>query len=310
MKALIVGMGIGQLYKTVLEELNFSTVTVDLSKPADYKSVGHALTEHQNFDGVFICTPNFTHESIARQVAEYTRVVFIEKPGVETAEKWQGLVNDFPKTRFYMVKNNQYRDNITSTDNETFAFYNAFGNSPIHRESKLIKINWINKNRIPNPGTWFTNKKQSYGGVTRDLLPHLLSLVAFLRPQTYFYKDRFKLLQFEKKQWHSLNDVPDTDYGTVDKNGVYDVDDYVRLDFELFDVKFEITADWRSDEEDDVSITFYNYDNIQKFQLGLCPESAYKNMIEAVFFRLDNEYWWDRQLELDLWIHRMVSYEN
>ena len=310
MKALIVGMGIGQLYKTVLEQLNFSTVTVDLSKPADYKSVGHALTEHQNFDGVFICTPNFTHESIARQVAEHTRVVFIEKPGVETAEKWQQLIIDFPKTRFYLVKNNQYRDSITRTDGETFAFYNAFGNSPVHRDSKLIKINWINKNRIPNPGTWFTNKKQSFGGVTRDLLPHLLSIVNFLRPESYYYKDSLKILQFEKKQWHSLKDVLVTDYGTVDKNGVYDVDDYVRLDFELFDVKFEITADWRSDEEDDVSITFYNYDNIQKFQLGLCPESAYKDMIEAVFFRLEIEYWWDRQLEIDLWIHRMVSYEN
>ena len=62
-----------------------------------------------------------------------------------------------------MTKNNMWRDNIEEMKTK-FA------------SSDLVQINWINGDRIPSPGTWFTNSKFALGGVEKDLLPHLMSL--------------------------------------------------------------------------------------------------------------------------------------
>ena len=62
-RSLIVGMGIGQLYKSVLEKLGHEVITVDqdIGKGADFDSVDKALLVHGLFDTAHICTPNFTH---------------------------------------------------------------------------------------------------------------------------------------------------------------------------------------------------------------------------------------------------------
>mgnify|MGYP003353369753 CR=1 FL=1 len=52
------------------------------------------------------------------------------------------------------------------------------------------------------------------------------------------------------------NDVLDTDYGVVNKNGTYDVDDYSRINFEYGNRKWELMADWRTLDEDHREITF------------------------------------------------------
>ena len=89
--------------------------------------------------------------------------VFVEKPGVESADHWRILNNLNQPTRFVMTKNNMWRDNIEEMKTK-FA------------SSDLVQINWINGDRIPSPGTWFTNSKFALGGVEKDLLPHLMSL--------------------------------------------------------------------------------------------------------------------------------------
>ena len=62
-----------------------------------------------------------------------------------------------------MTKNNQYRENITEM---------AEAADP---KKGVTRINWINDNRVPS-GSWFTNKELAFGGVSRDLMPNLLSL--------------------------------------------------------------------------------------------------------------------------------------
>jgi predicted dehydrogenase len=162
MQSLVIGMGIGHLYKKVLENLNINVVTVDLNAPADYKFYPDALQKHKKFHSIHICTPNFTHESIARAAAEHTRFLFIEKPGVQFESAWLKLVHDFPQTRIMMVKNNMWRSNIEQM-------------RQLYKNSTTINLHWLNENRVPKPGSWFTNKKFAFGGVSRDLLPHLLS---------------------------------------------------------------------------------------------------------------------------------------
>jgi predicted dehydrogenase len=290
MKALIVGMGIGQLYKTVLEQLNFSTVTVDPVKSADFTSVGLALDMHPKFDISIICTPNHTHEQIAYLVSSHSLIIMVEKPGVRTARDWEVMVESCPKTRFMMVKNNQYRDEMP--------FFKT-----LSKTNTTININWINRNRIPNPGTWFTNIHYSFGGVSRDLMTHLLSIVAAIKPSSY--RD-CRILNLVKEQRWDLKDITDTEYGAIDPYGKYNVDDYCNIQLEIDNLKFNLTADWRSMTKDDQSITFFG-DRERRFELGLCPESAYLNMIEAAVVNLNKKDWWRDQLEQDLWIHNMIG---
>ena len=290
MKSLIIGMGIGQLYKSVLTELGHEVITVDQNPAmkADFYEYGFAFAAHDYFDTVHICTPNYTHLNIARHAAIHKAgIVFVEKPGVPDAELWRQMVTDFmPDTRFMMVKNNQWRDNI----NEMQQHY---------KQSNIIKLNWINQNRVPKPGSWFTDKDMAFGGVSRDLLPHLLSLMMVIEPNYRNINWTFKQVW---QRW-SLDDLRNSDYGEVNPNGVYNVDDSVELEGDIGDKKWIIKANWRSNTHDDVAIYFDEY----KIPLGLCPEYAYRAMIqEAIENKLDNNYWLN-QFEQDIWIHKKIN---
>lgn len=290
MKNLIIGMGIGSLYSTVLTELGHEVVTVDPVRPADFKSFGLAVDAHKMFDATFICTPNHTHEDMAYFMADHSRMIFIEKPGFKSAQRWNWFRDACPDTRFMMVKNNQYRDEIE--------FMKELGD-----KSSTVKINWINYNRVPNPGSWFTNRVYSFGGVSRDLMPHLLSLVAAIKPNSYLDSN---ILEFTVNQKWKLTDVLDTDYGQVNPDGLYDVDDYCEIRLTVDNQQFNLIADWRSLVQDDQSIAFVGKTE-RRFELGLCPESAYKKMIETAYANIDNDAWWKHQLEQDLWIHSLVG---
>ena len=291
MKSLIIGMGIGELYKEVLQDLGHEVVTVDTgNRAANFKSIGLALDIHPKFDATFICTPNHTHEQIAYFVAAHSKIVFVEKPGVKTAHDWKILVDSYPETKFIMVKNNQYREELV--------FFKALNNV-----STNVNINWINYNRVPNPGSWFTNSHYSFGGVSRDLMPHLLSWVAVLNPT--IYQDS-NVLKFVKEQQWQLADLLDTTYGNVNPYGLYDVDDYANIELRVGKVHYNLIADWRSLVQDDQSIAFIG-DRERRFELGLCPVSAYKKMVETAFENISNPEWWKDQLEQDLWIHNMLG---
>lgn len=290
MKSLIVGMGIGNLYKDVLNKLGHTIVTVDMdpNKHADYLDLTTALDEHPCFDTVHICTPNFTHEDIARQVAEHTRIVFIEKPGVESALAWFNLTEDYPNTRFMMVKNNMWRTNIAEL-------------AASAGQAKTVNIRWIRKNCIPHPGSWFTTRKLAYGGVSRDLMPHLLSLYIAMNPNWHTELINGKGSQM---MWN-LKDIDSTEYGIINYNGIYDVDDQCHIEFGN---KWSCQADWRSMTAEDSSIQFIMQDNtVERFELGWCPEEAYHNMIVDAITNINNEDFWTNQIAQDIWIHKQIE---
>jgi predicted dehydrogenase len=292
-RSLVIGMGIGQLYKTVLTDLGHEVVTVDRdpSKGADFESVDVAIITHGAFDTVHICTPNFTHFDIATKVAKHAKIVFIEKPGVSTSRIWETLVKTFPNTQFMMVKNNQWRDNIVDLIKLT-------------EKSKSIEIRWHNKDRVPNPGTWFTTKKLSFGGVSRDLMPHLLSVFMVLEP---YYKTATPTLRVATQDW-TLKDVADTDYGTVNADGTYDVDDNCCLGFVCNNRVWMLSANWRTLQEDDRAIVFTMQDDSQvRVELGLCPEQAYQTMIQDALLSYYESTFWNKQLTQDLWIHEQIE---
>jgi predicted dehydrogenase len=288
--SLIVGMGIGNLYAKVLNELGHGVVTVDSdpNKKADFLTVEDSIAKCRSFDTVHICTPNFTHFEIARKVGPYARIVFIEKPGVVSASVWETLTKTFPKTRFMMVKNNMWRSNI----NELKALAD---------QAKIVNIQWIRRNCIPNPGSWFTTRNLSYGGVSRDLMPHLLSLYVAMNPNWQENQVNGKSCM---ARWE-LKDIDSTEYGVVDPNGIYDVDDVCVINFEH---KWKCEANWRSMDQEDSSIEFVMQDNsVERFELGWCPEDAYANMIQNAVDNCDNNEFWNNQFNIDLWIHQRIE---
>lgn len=293
MKSLIVGMGIGQLYLTVLKNIGAEVITVD-SNPevkANFADVDRAIEEHKFFDTVHICTPNYTHWKLAYKLAPTCKIVFVEKPGVANPENWMTLLHTFPKTRFMMVKNNQWR--------EEFLEYKKLA-----QDSDTVLFKWINFNRVPKPGSWFTDKKLAYGGVSRDLLPHLLSYFTGFFPD--FYKAQITAKRAEQR-W-TLSDLSNSDYGEVNVNGVYDVDDRVELEFKHNNKSLFFIADWRSTEVDDIGLTFIAKGGSKfEIELGLCPESAYENMITNTVQNLNNSDFWQQHIRQDFWIHEVMN---
>lgn len=286
MKSLIIGMGIGQLYKKVLTELSSNVITADLNQPADYKFYQDAIKYHKFFDTIHICTPNFTHDSIAEQVASKTRFLFVEKPGLKFESSWNKLVLNNPDTRIMMVKNNMYRHNLYIMRNH-------------YKNSNTVKLHWLNHNRVPKPGSWFTTKDLAYGGVSRDLLPHLLSIFAALEPK---YNEVEWLYRNSWQRWR-LHQLADSDYGDVNSDGTYDVDDNVELETVIDNKRWFIRTSWRTLERNDIAIHFDN----DSMELGLCPESAYMTMIQTAYLNEHNPTFWQKQLELDCWIHRNIN---
>lgn len=291
--SLVIGMGIGQLYKQVLTNLGHEIVTVDLdsSKNPDFTDVQAALDYISFYDTVHICTPNFTHQSLAEQVADRAGIVFVEKPGFENAAAWHDVVYRYPNTRFMMVKNNMWRDNIDEL-------------CKVAHESGLVELKWINKDRVPNPGTWFTTKSLAYGGVSKDLMPHLLSLFAAFEPDFINAK---LVMTAEKQEWE-LSDLTRSDYGIVNANGTYDVDDFYYIEFEINGRRYQLTSQWRSMDTDERLIKFYlDTDTCVVAQLGLCPEEAYQNMIADAIAHYDDYLFWEKQYGIDMWIHEMIE---
>jgi len=289
-RSLVIGMGIGQLYKTVLEKLGHEVTTVDndITKGANFPTVESAIIGYGPFDTVHICTPNFTHAKIARQVAPHAKIVFIEKPGVSTSTVWCNLILENPNTRFMMVKNNMWRSNISDL-------------KELASKAKTVNIRWIRKNCIPNPGSWFTTRELAFGGVSRDLMPHLLSLYIALNPEWRTEPVNGKGAQM---MWN-LEDIESTEYGVINPNGTYNVDDVCHIDFGN---KWGCQANWRSMTTEDSSIQFIMQDNsVERFELGWCPEEAYLNMIKDAIDNYTNIQFWDEQLSQDIFIHQKVE---
>ena len=232
MKSLVVGLGFGQLYVNILKRMGHEVITVDINPNAnaDFTELTTAIQSHTSFDTAHICVPNHLHYKTALKVAGHTKIVFVEKPGVETINHWRLLTNLNKSTRFMMTKNNQWRNNIQLIKEQCEA-------------SDLIQINWVNSNRIPGPGTWFTDKSKAFGGVSRDLLPHLMSIMISANKNTFH---DFKTQKYRLEQRWNLNDCTGTDYGVVNKDGIYNVDDSAVMELTDGEKTYILYANWKS----------------------------------------------------------------
>ena len=288
MKAILVGLGgIGRnVYYPQLVNLGFDVVTVDLyDTNADYNNVTDAPGKYEV--GI-VCTPNHSHELIATQLAKKCKVVLVEKPGLPSKDMWSALCEEHPKTKFIMCKNNMYRNNLGAVQK-----WRDSDEKPLR-----IEVNWLNKNRVPNPGGWSTNRKQAWGGVALDLFPHLYTQLINITPLDSLERGGHSMAQ----QWQ-LSDLMDgSDYGNINLDGVYNVCDYAEESWIMNGVTpITLRASWKAGY-DDQSIRIITADSEYVWHFGLCPDYAYGEMIHKA---MTEDYNMHRYF--DEWIHKQLE---
>lgn len=284
MKALLAGYGgIGaNVYYPELAKLKYDIDILDNKvAEAKYKDISEVKTA---YDIAVVSTPNFTHENIAAGLAlTGTKLIFVDKPGLATAQHWWDLCSKFKETSFHLVKNNLYRDSYGDVIH-LFKTKQVIG----------VDINWINDNRIPNPGSWFTTQHLAFGGVAHDLMPHMYCFAVKLFGQDKIAKAAFK--QTKMQRWN-LDSIKSTDYGTVTPGGTYNVDDTATAYTTIDGISLKMYAAWKEGYNKQ-SITLYFQDGTTyEWNFGLCPADAYGTML------LDKS----DSLRLDLNIHSFLG---
>lgn len=145
--------------KKIAEKFSIKKVYKDLSGLLD-----------SNIDAVVIASPNFTHADYILSAIDKDKHVLCEKPFVL-----------FPHDLNKIAVLNKLRNKIVLG-----GFVNRF-----RKDTKLlksiidsgqigeinsIKAGWLRNSGMPSPGSWFTCKKYSGGGVLIDLGPHIIDL--------------------------------------------------------------------------------------------------------------------------------------
>lgn len=267
MKALLVGFGgIGaNVYYPELKKLGYEVDVLDTTVPdVKYRNIDEVRV---SYDLAVICTPNHTHEPIARKLAIHrTKRIFVEKPGVASLWAWQDLIYDFENTKFHLVKNNLYRDN-----------YGDIIELLKERTVIGVDITWLNKNRIPNPGSWFTDSRFSFSGVSSDLMPHLYTFGAKMFGAKKMADAGWR--QSSYRRW-SLDTIGSTDYGSVNKAGRYNVDDYASAITNIDNISVRLVASWKEGYDKQSITLFFDDGTTYEWEFGLCPAEAYGTMIK------------------------------
>jgi hypothetical protein len=92
----------------------------------------------------------------------------------------------------------------------------------------------------------------------------------------------------------------------VNRDGTYDVDDFCEITLEG-KLPWSLVADWKSDSDDNSSINFDIGSEKISFNLGWCPEYAYKKMIQDLIINLNNNDFWIQQNKQDIFIHKQIE---
>ncbi|MFA8435565.1 MAG: Gfo/Idh/MocA family protein [Marinifilaceae bacterium] len=121
-------------------------------------------------DAVVIATPNFTHYPLTKAALLAGKHVLCEKPIALSSFEVSQLIEiaTLNKTLFLPAFVNRFRDDVT--------LVRELLQDGIIGKTLGVEAKWLRKAGIPRPGSWFTQKKQSGGGVLMDLGPHILDL--------------------------------------------------------------------------------------------------------------------------------------
>lgn len=305
MRAIVVGYGgIGKnVYVPQLENLGYKVYIVDPAvKEAAYSTVND-VPKNIEFDVAVVCCPNVHHLNAVLELSDVCKNILVEKPGLANTRAWINTVYRLMEKDVWvsLVKNNLYREDIEK-----------FESLVDLEEVSKIEINWINKDRIPNPGGWFTNKEMAFGGVTHDLFPHLYCFMFALVPFHLFKEQIPKTFKMQRWDLHTLGE--NTDYGAINRDGVYNVCDYAEAHYYIHrdddePLPVSLKASWKEGYNDQAIYIYYKNGGKLRIEFGLCPDDAYGRMIEAFvngeFMGYKRQTWIEQ--DFDKWIHAQLE---
>lgn len=121
-------------------------------------------------DGIIIATPNFTHVPYTMEALRRKINVLCEKPVGFKEEEMQKIIKLSEENDVVYVPGfvNRWRQDIKT-------IYDLIQSGRLG-EINQVDAGWIRKYGVPRPGTWFTNKKYSGGGVLMDLGSHIIDI--------------------------------------------------------------------------------------------------------------------------------------
>lgn len=149
-----------------------------------------------DIDAVVIATPNFTHVEYSIHMLEHGIHVLCEKPVALHADEIRRIISIEKKNKVIYMPGfvNRWRDDISEVNK-------------IIQENKIgditeISAGWLRRNGVPRPGTWFTKRELSGGGVLVDLGSHVIDIcLMFLGSKDIYHCDlRTSLYESEKSE--------------------------------------------------------------------------------------------------------------
>ncbi|WP_150267071.1 Gfo/Idh/MocA family protein [Paenibacillus tepidiphilus] len=137
--------------------------------------IPHVFTDFDEFldsdiTAVIIASPNYTHVDYTRQALLKGKHVLCEKPVAFLEAEIREIVELAEQNGLIYLPGfvNRFRLDVKK-------FYQLFTEGKAG-ELAHIEASWIRKSGVPNPGSWFTNRKFSGGGVLTDLGSHIVDI--------------------------------------------------------------------------------------------------------------------------------------
>ncbi|MHC1683115.1 MAG: Gfo/Idh/MocA family protein [Clostridiaceae bacterium] len=129
---------------------------------------------NSDIDAVIISTPNYSHGEYILRTLEKGKHVLCEKPFTVFLEETKEIITLANKNKKIVMPGfvNRFRYDIEKM--RQIILDNDIG------DIKKIEAGWVRRSGVPRPGTWFTNKKLSGGGVLIDLGSHIIDLCLML----------------------------------------------------------------------------------------------------------------------------------
>ena len=87
------------------------------------------------------------------------------------------------------------------------------------------------------------------------------------------------------------------------------MDDSATMELTDGNKTYILYANWKNNLHDDMAIHFYKNgeSHLESISLGLCPEQAYEEMIKNSLIHLEDDVFWNNQLEQDLYIQEKIN---